>query len=163
MTPAVRLLLPVSMQAKGEHRASVSIANRTQQSLASAQLQWHYLCGKMYISFSIRSSYMHALLIEGSLKPGKKNEFMKIWESRILTGLKQQKGFVDEILLMMEEGQDGVGVSLWQTKADADRYYNEVFPKQVAQVSDLMAGTPTMRPFNVEHADTFKITASKAA
>ncbi|MCU1285985.1 MAG: hypothetical protein JWO13_2335 [Acidobacteriales bacterium] len=106
---------------------------------------------------------MHALLIEGSIKPGKKNDFMKIWESQILTTLKTQKGYVEEILLLKEDGQQGVGVSLWQTKADADRYYNEVFPKQVAQVSDLMTGTPNMRPFNVEHADTFNITAGKAA
>jgi heme-degrading monooxygenase HmoA len=106
---------------------------------------------------------MHTLLIEGTLKPGKKDEFMKVWESQILPTLKAQKGWVDEILLMREEAQEGVGVSFWQTKADADRYYKEVFPQQVAKVSDMLTGTPKMRAFNVEHADTFNISATKAA
>src|SRR5437588_7748317 len=107
---------------------------------------------------------MHTLLIEGNLKPGKKDQFMKIWESQILPTLKTQKGWVDDILLMRENGLEAVGVSIWQTKADADRYYNEVFPKQVAEVSDILDGTPKTRAFNVEHAETLNVTiTSKAA
>jgi heme-degrading monooxygenase HmoA len=106
---------------------------------------------------------MHTLLIEGTFKPGTKNDFMKVWESQILPTLKAQKGYVDEILLMRDEAQEGVGVSIWQTKADADRYYNEVFPQQTAKVSDMLSGTPKVRGFNVEHADIFDISERKAA
>jgi len=67
---------------------------------------------------------------------------MKVWESQILPTLKAQKGYVDEILLMRDEAQEGVGISIWQTKADADRYYNDVFPQQTAKVSDMLSGTP---------------------
>src|SRR5437899_3041294 len=104
---------------------------------------------RLFPTRSIKEFSMHALLIDGSLKPGKKDEFMKIWQSQILKTLKQQKGYVEEILLMNEDGQQGVGVSLWQTKADADRYFNEVFPKQLDQVSQFMAVTPKTRAFNV--------------
>jgi heme-degrading monooxygenase HmoA len=106
---------------------------------------------------------MHTLLIEGTFKPGKKDDFMKVWESQILPTLKTQKGWIDEILLTRDETQEGVGVSFWQTKADADRYYNEVFPKQVAEVSDMLSGTPKVRAFNVEHAEIFNIDERKAA
>jgi heme-degrading monooxygenase HmoA len=106
---------------------------------------------------------MHTLLIEGMFKPGKKNEFLTIWESQILPTLKTQKGYVDEVLLFRDESMEAVGLSFWKTKADADRYYQEVFPKQTAKVSDMLTGTPKVRGFDVEHAEIFDISERKAA
>jgi hypothetical protein len=42
---------------------------------------------------------MHTLIIEGAFKPGKKTEFVTSWKNEILPNLKEQPGFVDEILL----------------------------------------------------------------
>jgi heme-degrading monooxygenase HmoA len=106
---------------------------------------------------------MHMLLIEGAIKPGKKNEFVKAWESQILPTLKAQKGYVDEILVFRDEETEGVGLSFWKTKADADRYYNDVFPMQTDRVGNLLADIPKVRSFNVEHADVFNIATTKAA
>jgi heme-degrading monooxygenase HmoA len=107
---------------------------------------------------------MHTLIIEGTFKPGKKPEFVTAWNNEILPTLKKQQGFVDEILLFGAEDPNlGVGLSFWKTREEAERYHHEVFPKMASSVQHLINGAPTVRSFNVEAAETFRIPASKAA
>ena len=54
---------------------------------------------------------MYMLLIEGELKPGKKDEFLKAWSSQILPLLKKQDGFIDEFLAFEESTQKGCGLA----------------------------------------------------
>ena len=106
---------------------------------------------------------MHALLIEGHVKPGKKSEFITVWTREILPTLKKQPGFVDEILLFStSEPEAGAGISLFKTREDAERYYREVLPRSTSHVQHLMTGPPTVRQFNVEASETFRITAKAA-
>jgi heme-degrading monooxygenase HmoA len=107
---------------------------------------------------------MHTLIIEGTFKPEKKDDFTKAWRSEILPTLKKQHGFVDEVLLFeTAEPNRGVGLSFWNTKEDAESYHREVFPKLAGSVQHLMNAAPTVRSFNVEAAETFRIAARKAA
>ena len=107
---------------------------------------------------------MYTLIIEGTLQPEKKSEFVNYWNKEILPTLKKQQGFVDEVLLFGSQDPDlGVGLSFWKTKEEAERYHREVFPKQAGSVQHLMNGAPTVRAFNVEAAETFNIRAGKAA
>ena len=107
---------------------------------------------------------MHTLIIEGTFKPGKKTEFVSAWKNEILPTLKKQPGFVDEILLFGTTEPDlGVGLSFWKTKEEAEHYHREVFSKVAGSVQNLMKGSPTVRSFNVEAAETFRIAVSKAA
>ncbi len=107
---------------------------------------------------------MHTLLIEGHTKPGKRNEFLTIWNREILPTLKKQPGFVDEFLLFGTAEQDlAVGVSCFKTREDAERYHREVFPRLVNTVGQLLTGPPTVRPFSVEASETFRIAAKAAA
>jgi heme-degrading monooxygenase HmoA len=107
---------------------------------------------------------MHTLLIEGHIKPGKKNEFLTAWKKDVLTALKKQQGFVDEILLLgTTEADSGVGVSIWKTREEAERYHRGTFPKVASSLQHLMNGAPTVRSFNMESSETFHISAEKAA
>lgn len=107
---------------------------------------------------------MHTLLIEGRVKPGKKSEFITTWNREILPTLKKQPGFVDEILLFSTtDPEAGAGISLFQTREDAEHYHREVFPHSAGTVQHLMTGTPTVRQFNVEASETFRIAAKAAA
>jgi hypothetical protein len=107
---------------------------------------------------------MHTLIIEGTFKSGKKPEFVTAWNNDILPTLKKQPGFVDEVLLFgTAEPSLGVGLSFWKTREEAERYHREVFPKMAGSVQHLMNGAPTVRSFNVEAAEIFRITAGKAA
>ena len=107
---------------------------------------------------------MHTLLIEGHVKPGKKSEFIATWNREILPTVKKQAGFVDEILLFgTTETESGIGICLFKTREDAERYHREVFPRQANTVQHLMKGPPTVRQFNVEFSETFRIAAKAAA
>src|SRR5262249_11530592 len=110
-----------------------------------------------------RSFVMHMLLIEGKFKQGTKDEFMKTWSGKILPTLKKQQGFVEEILLFADDAREGAGLCFWDSKKDAEHYEHEVFPQQAGSVKDLMEGAPRVRNYNVEYAETFRISAIKAA
>jgi len=107
---------------------------------------------------------MHTLLIEGTLKPGKRAEFLTTWNKEILATLKKQPGFVEEILLFSADDPNrAVGVSIWKAKEDAERYHRDVFPKQLASIQQLIDQKPTVRPFNVESSQLLRIAQGKAA
>jgi hypothetical protein len=107
---------------------------------------------------------MYMLLIDGKLKQGKDNEFLDAWSKQILPVLKRQDGFVDEILLFEQGGRSGcVGLSFWNTPEQRERYYREVFPEAKNFVQHLLDGEPTVRSFEVEASEIFKIAAPKAA
>jgi heme-degrading monooxygenase HmoA len=107
---------------------------------------------------------MHTLVIEGTIKPGKKNEFVTAWKKEVLTALKKQQGFVDEILLFGTTDQNsGVGLSFWKTREEAERYHRSTFPQLASSLQHLMNGSPTVRSFNVEASETFHIATEKAA
>ncbi|HEX4652538.1 MAG TPA: antibiotic biosynthesis monooxygenase [Granulicella sp.] len=107
---------------------------------------------------------MHTLVIEGHIKPGKKTEFLTAWKKEALPALKKQQGFVDEILLFGTTEQDsGMGLSFWKTREEAERYQSSTFPKVSSALQHLMNGAPTVRSYNVEVSETFRIAAEKAA
>ena len=106
---------------------------------------------------------MYMIFIDGETKAGKKDEFLKAWSSQILPLLKKQDGFVDEILLYEEGSQKPCGLCFWKTKQQAERYRREVFPQAKKFVEHLLTGTPKLRGFEVKAAETFNVTARKAA
>jgi heme-degrading monooxygenase HmoA len=106
---------------------------------------------------------MYMLLIDGKIAPGKKDEFLKAWGSRILPLLKKENGFVDEVLLFDPATQSqAVGLCFWNTKEQAERYQREVFPLAKGFVEHLIEGAPTLRGFEVEASETFGIGAKAA-
>ena len=107
---------------------------------------------------------MYMMFIDGEVKPGKKDEFVKAWSTQILPLLKKQDGFVDEILLWQEGSpNNGCGLSFWRTKDQAERYRRDVFPQAKNFVEPLLHGAPKVRGYEVEVAETFSIAARKAA
>src|SRR5437016_3502607 len=64
---------------------------------------------------------MYTLIIEGTLKADKKEEFKTSWGNEILPTLKKQAGFVDEMLLFETKNPNrGVGLSFWKRQEDAE-------------------------------------------
>jgi hypothetical protein len=106
---------------------------------------------------------MYMLFIDGDLKPGRKDEFLKAWSSHILPLLKKQDGFVDEFLLMEEGAEKPCGLCFWKSKQQAERYRRDVFPKLSQSLEHLLDGTPELRGFEVAAAETFNVTARKLA
>jgi quinol monooxygenase YgiN len=106
---------------------------------------------------------MYMLRIDGTLKPGKKDEFLKAWSSQVLPLLKQQSGFIDEILLFEHGTNAGAGLSFWKSQKEAERYHREVFHQASTHVQPFLQGEPTIHSYDVAASEIFHISVHKAA
>ena len=107
---------------------------------------------------------MFTRVVEVTTKPGKAKELSRTINDRVLTILKNQPGFLDEVVLISEENPDQIlALSFWSSNKDAETYHREQFPKITELIQNLSAGPPKVRTFNVEHSTAHKIAAGKAA
>jgi quinol monooxygenase YgiN len=107
---------------------------------------------------------MFTRVVEITSKPGKARELSHTISDKVLTILKNQTGFVDEVLLISEDNPDQIlALSFWKTSEDAQKYNREQFPKITELIKNLTEGPPQVRTFNVEQSTVHKIGAGKAA
>jgi heme-degrading monooxygenase HmoA len=107
---------------------------------------------------------MFTRVVEIRTKAGKAEELCHKIHNRILTILKAQPGFVDEIVLVSATEADRVvALSFWKTQEDAERYSVD----QYAQIRDLIENqvhtAPKVHTFKVETSTTHKIARGRAA
>jgi heme-degrading monooxygenase HmoA len=74
---------------------------------------------------------MFARIIDCEVKLEKKEEFVKALKNEVLPILKKQTGFLEILPLFPEKMREErvITISLWTTKADAERYEREFYPK----------------------------------
>jgi heme-degrading monooxygenase HmoA len=107
---------------------------------------------------------MYTRVVDVTAKPGKARELSRTISDKVLSLLKSQPGFVDEITLISDQNPDQItALSFWKTREDAERYQRETFPKVNDLIRNHTEGTPQVRTFDVEYSSTHKITAGKAA
>src|ERR1700724_1735653 len=98
---------------------------------------------------------MFARMIQLAAKTGRGRELTKAMTERSLTVLKQQPGFVEAIALTPETEQDQfVGISIWNSKADADRFMQGQSQQLLESYKPLLQEEPRFRSFNVEGSTT---------
>ena len=107
---------------------------------------------------------MYTRVVEVTTKPGKARELSRTISDKVLSLLKSQPGFVDEINLISDQNPDQItALSFWKTREDAERYQRETFPKVNDLIRTYVEGTPQVRTFDVEHSSLHKISQGKAA
>ncbi len=74
---------------------------------------------------------MVARIVDCEVKMEKKDEFVMVLKNEVLPLLKKQTGYRALLPFFPDKMQDGkvIIVSLWRTKADAERYEREFYPK----------------------------------
>jgi heme-degrading monooxygenase HmoA len=96
------------------------------------------------------------------LKPNSVAEFTQIVEQDILPLLREQKGFQDEITLVLPEGLQVVGISLWDSDEDANAYSRAVYPRVLKALGNVVGGPPEVHVFEVSNSTFHKIGARVA-
>jgi heme-degrading monooxygenase HmoA len=104
---------------------------------------------------------MFARSVTVRLKPNSVAEFNKTLEKNILPLLQKQKGFRDEISLVASNGSEGVGISLWDRKEDAEAYNRTTYPEVQKLLARVSEGTPQVRTYEVGTSTIHK-TAARA-
>jgi heme-degrading monooxygenase HmoA len=74
---------------------------------------------------------MFARILACEVKLEKKEEFVRVMKNEVLPILKKQTGFLEILPFFPEKMKEEkvISVSLWTTKADAERYEREFYPK----------------------------------
>src|SRR5712692_8599469 len=78
---------------------------------------------------TIKEVGMFARHVTMRLKPNTVAEFTTTLENEVIPLLQKQKGFRDEIVLVVPGGTEAVGISFWDQKENADAYSRETYPE----------------------------------
>jgi heme-degrading monooxygenase HmoA len=107
---------------------------------------------------------MFARHVSMRLKPNTRAEFAQTVENEILPLLKKQHGFQDEIVFVaLGSGTEGVAISLWDKKEDAEAYHRGSYPEVLKSLAKVVDGTPEVRTFEVAHSTLQKTAVLVAA
>jgi len=104
-----------------------------------------------------------ARIVSMRLKPNTMAEFSQTIEKKILPTLRKQKGFRDEITFIAPGGTEAVGISLWDSREQADTYNSGVYPEVLKELNRLLDGTPRVQTYDVANSTFHNIAARSTA
>jgi len=105
---------------------------------------------------------MFVRVVEVKTKPGKAREVCDMLHEKILSTLKAQPGFVDEVVLV-SDAEGILAMSFWKTKEDAERYSRQDYGKVSDLIQHLVHKKPTIHAYDVETSTCHKISKGRVA
>ena len=111
---------------------------------------------------------MFARNVSIQLKPGKLKEFTRTFDKEVLSILRKQPGFREEITCALPGEVEVMAISLWDSKEQADAYNASDYPKVLKAVHTMLDGAPKVQNLNVisstmQHAGSGSGTAASAS
>jgi heme-degrading monooxygenase HmoA len=106
---------------------------------------------------------MYARCVSVKLTPNGRGEFTNKLEAEVIPLLRKQKGFQDEITFIAPAGNEAFGVSLWDSKDNAETYHRGAFVEVTKILSKLVEGTPEVETYEVANSTMHKISAALKA
>ena len=105
---------------------------------------------------------MFVRVVEVKTKPGKAKEVCTTLHEKVLSTLKAQPGFLDEVVLV-SDAEGILALSFWKTKEDAERYSHQDYAKVHELIEHLVHSKPKVHAFDVETSTCHRIAKGKAA
>jgi len=102
---------------------------------------------------------MFARKVSVRLKPDSLRLFASLMECKILPWLRQQKGFLDLIILALPDACEVATLSFWDQEGNAQAYNVTAYPEVVQILEELLDGIPYVKTFEVV-SSTFQSPAS---
>jgi hypothetical protein len=102
---------------------------------------------------------MFARIVTMRLKPNTIVDFNNTLENEILPQLRQRKGFRDELVLVAQNGNDAIGISLWDNKENAEAYQKEAYPDIQKRLSRVIEGTSQVQTYEVTFSTFHRVAA----
>ena len=103
---------------------------------------------------------MFARNVSFRLKSGRSTEFTQVFDKDILPLLRKQKGFQDEIALVAPGGEDAIGISLWDTKENAEAYARESYGGVLKTLEPMIQGDARVQTYEVSSSTFHKIAST---
>ena len=97
---------------------------------------------------------MFARILDFEVKPEKKEEFVRVVKNEIVPILKKQIGFLEILPFVQERMREKkvITISLWATKADAERYEREIYPKALNILQPFLSTRVSVNYYKLETA-----------
>ena len=106
---------------------------------------------------------MYARRVSMKLKPNSTVEFTQRLEKDVIPLLRKQSGFRDEITFVVPGGTEAFGLSLWDTKQNADNYNRGGYAEVTKILANLVDGDPQVDTYEVSNSTFHKIGATATA
>jgi len=106
---------------------------------------------------------MFARNVSFCLKTGRSAEFTRVFDKDVLPLLRKQKGFQDEIALVAPGGEDAIGISLWDTKENAETYARGSYAGVLKTLQPMIQGEPRVQTYEVSSSTFHKIAGHATA
>ena len=106
---------------------------------------------------------MFARNVSVHLKSNSSVAFTKLIENETIPALRKQAGFQGELTFLTPSGAEAVGISLWDTKENADSYASTGYPEVMKNLNKFVEGTPRVQTYEVSNSTFHKIAAAVAA
>lgn len=75
------------------------------------------------------------------------DDFLRTFENDLVPLLRRQQGFVGEILMANPGSLDRTGISMWESKADAEAYNANIYPQVLKILASMIDGRPAIQTF----------------
>jgi len=105
---------------------------------------------------------MFARNVSMRLKPNSVGEFTRTLENEVIPLLRKQKGFQDEISLVIPNGTEAVAISFWDQKENAEAYNRGAYAEVQKVLGKVLDGTPQVQTYEVGNSTFHKIAARAA-
>ena len=102
---------------------------------------------------------MFARKVSMKLKHNTVKDFTRRMDTDVIPLLRKQNGFQDEIMLTAQGGQQAVGISLWDTRENAEAYQRGSYPQVLKLIGELIDGAPQVESYEVANSTFHKILA----
>lgn len=102
---------------------------------------------------------MFARTVRMQLRPNSVAEFTLTVEKEVIPLLRKQQGFKDEITFVPSDGNEAVGISLWEQKENAEAYHRGAYPEVLKAMAKVIEGTPQVQTSEVSNSTWYKIAA----
>lgn len=89
------------------------------------------------------------------VKPEMLAKFTGIFERETVPLLRRQKGFKDELLLAAPGSRDVLALSFWETREDAEAYFNSAYEEALTVLEPVIAGAPRAGTPDVLHTTLY--------
>ncbi|MFY9979485.1 MAG: antibiotic biosynthesis monooxygenase [Candidatus Sulfotelmatobacter sp.] len=95
---------------------------------------------------------MFARILNFEVKPEKKEDLEKALKNQIVPILKKQNGFLEILPFFPEKMREEkvYAISLWTTRADADRYERDIYPKVYDILKPIVTTAVEVKHYHLE-------------
>ncbi|MCL5005127.1 MAG: hypothetical protein M1404_01225 [Acidobacteria bacterium] len=106
---------------------------------------------------------MFARIVRVNLKPGSRVGYTRAIDGEIYPRLKRQVGFAGQVSMVSTDEKEGIGISLWERREDAEAYHRGEYADVMKVLEPFTEGSPEVENYDVANSTVEALPVRKAA